>query len=134
MIHSFNQKNDVYGMIMFSIFLIIFLLMALCYFYNKGKYRIIIELYEKEIGPLPITAILSKNASLFTTPSLYLAKISFITETLILPYNRVSNHGMTKEGYLFIRGLPNRLTIGFKVEACLWLMNVLLGVYLFIIR
>lgn len=134
MINSLSQRNDIVEGIVFLVFIVDFLFIMAFYFYNKPKYKTIVSLYEKEIGPIPVTAMQSQWGGLFNAPSVYLSKISFITETLLLPYNRVSNHGMTKEGYLFIRGLPNKLTLGFKIEACLWILCIPLLIYLFVIR
>lgn len=134
MINYLSRKSDIIEGVMVWFFIFDLALIIAFYFYNKPRYKKIISLYEKEIGPIPFASQLSSEASLFTTPSLYLAKVSFILETLIFPYNRVSNHGMTKEGYLFIRGLPKKLTIGFKIEACLWIFCIPVLVYLFIIR
>lgn len=108
------------------------LLIMIFYFYNKIAYEKIVDIYEKEIGPLPVTAITCKNASLFTTPGLYLTKVAFIMETLIFKYNKISNYGMSIEGYNLIRGLPCRLTLGFKIEAMLWIscIPVLLSMFI----
>ncbi|WP_228292021.1 hypothetical protein [Klebsiella michiganensis] len=69
---------------------------------------------------LPITAALAKEASLISTPGAYHAKIGFIMGSLILPYNKITNHDMTREQYDYINGLPLKLTIGFRIEAFLW--------------
>lgn len=36
------------------------LLIMIFYFYNKIAYKKIVDIYEKEIGPLPVTAIICK--------------------------------------------------------------------------
>ncbi|KLV46817.1 hypothetical protein SK32_02273 [Citrobacter sp. MGH100] len=34
------------------------------------------------------------------------------------------NYGMSIEGYNLIRGLPCKLTLGFKIEAVLWILCI----------
>lgn len=45
-------------------------------------------------------------------------------ETLIFKYNKTSNYGMSIEVYNLIRGLPCKLTLGFKIEAVLWILCI----------
>lgn len=100
------------------------LLIMIISFINKIAYRKIVSLYINKYSRLPITAALAKEASLIVTPGAYFAKIGFIIETLTLPYNKISNHDMTKEQYDYINNLPKKLTIGFKIEAVLWIISI----------
>ncbi|HFU1282254.1 TPA: hypothetical protein ACGQW2_000679 [Klebsiella michiganensis] len=87
---------------------------------NTIPYKKIVKLYMDKYTRLPITAALAKEASLIATPGAYHAKIGFIMGSLILPYNKITNHDMTREQYDYINGLPLKLTIGFRIEAFLW--------------
>ena len=92
------------------------------YAINKENYKKIVKLYEKRFGCLPEMARLARDASLLAISG-YHAKVGFIMGSLILPYNRVTNHDMSIEAYNFIRNLPGELTTGFKVEAILWILS-----------
>ncbi|MGR5943788.1 hypothetical protein [Enterobacter sp. C4G1] len=112
------------------IFIIVFflgflLLLFVSYVFNKDAYKEIVILYEQKFGRLPLTASMAKHASLIATPSSYGAKIGFIMGSLIFPYNRVTNHDMSIEAYHFIRKLPSNLTLGFRIEAALWVVSTL---------
>ncbi len=76
---------------------------------------------------------MAKHASLLVMPGAYFAKIGFICESLIFPYNRVSNHDMSREAYDFIRALPSEYIIGFKLFIVLFIMGFLLMVPSFFI-
>lgn len=129
----FIQNEEIIKVIVSFALTIDFLLIIVFYFYNKVAYKKIVEIYEKEIGALPVTAIICKNASLFSTPGLYLTKVAFIMETLIFKYNKISNYGMSIEGYNLIRGLPCKLTLGFKIEAMLWILCIPVLISMFIV-
>ncbi|EPG8016314.1 hypothetical protein OQO70_003266, partial [Citrobacter freundii] len=72
--------------------------------------------------------------SLIGTPAAYFAKIDFIMGSLIFPYNRVINHDMSIESYNYIRNLPGHLTTGFKIEAALWLAELVLAMAFMLIE
>lgn len=129
----FIQNEEIIKIIVSFALTINFLLIIVFYFYNKVAYKKIVEIYEKEIGTLPVTAIICRNASLFATPGLYLTKIAFIMETLIFKYNKISNYGMSIDGYNLIRSLPCKLTLGFKIEAMLWILCIPVLVSMFIV-
>ena len=81
---------------------------------------------KEKFDRLPQTARLARGASLIGSPAAYHAKVGFIMGSLIFPYNRVTNHDMSIEGYTFIRNLPSYLITGFKVEAAIWLILTIL--------
>ncbi|HAS1783986.1 TPA: hypothetical protein I4G64_03775 [Enterobacter cloacae] len=117
-----NNPHFIVFLVAFSMFGM--LLIMIISFINKIAYRKIVSLYTDKYSRLPITAALAKEASLIATPGAYFAKIGFIMETLMLPYNKISNHDMTKEQYDYINSLPKKLTIGFKIEAVLWIISI----------
>ena len=129
----FIQNEELIKVIISFVLAFNMLLIIVFYFYNKIAYKKIVEIYEKEIGALPVTAIICKNASLFSTPGLYLTKVSFIMETLIFKYNKISNYDMSIDGYNLIRSLPCKLTLGFKIEAMLWILCIPVWISVFIV-
>ncbi|CAC9226020.1 hypothetical protein [Citrobacter werkmanii] len=120
----FIQNEDTIKIIISFALMLNGLLIITFYFYNKIAYKKIVDIYEKEIGPLPVTAIICKKCKSIYHTGLYLTKVAFIMETLIFRYNKVSNYGMSIEGYNLIRGLPCKLTLGFKIEAMLWILCI----------
>ncbi|HCB2272144.1 TPA: hypothetical protein MYR17_002677 [Citrobacter koseri] len=117
-----NHPNlSIYLGIIYMIALILILIVS---FINKFYYKKIAKLYIDRYGSLPITASMAKYASLIASPGAYHAKIGFIMDSLILPYNRFSNHDMTKEQYRYINKLPIKLTIWFRVEGVLWIISI----------
>ncbi len=104
------------------------------YVINGYNYKIIAKAYENKFGLLPQTARLARGASLIGTPAAYFAKIDFIMGSLIFPYNRVINHDMSIESYNYIRNLPGHLTTGFKIEAALWLAELVLAMAFMLIE
>lgn len=121
----FIENLEIIEITSIVVFLLSFLfLLFISYVINKDNYTEIVKLYEQQFGQLPLTARMSKNASLIGTPSAYHAKIGFIMGSLIFPYNRVTNHDMSIEAYNFIRHLPRELTFGFKIEAALWVISI----------
>lgn len=129
----FIQNEELIKVIISFVLAFNMLLIIVFYFYNKIAYKKIVEIYEKEIGALPVTAIICKNASLFSTPGLYLTKVAFIMETLIFKYNKISNYDMSIDGYNSIRSLPCKLTLGFKIEAMLWILCIPVWISVFIV-
>lgn len=129
----FIQNEELIKVIISFVLAFNILLIIVFYFYNKIAYKKIVEIYEKEIGALPVTAIICKNASLFSTPGLYLTKVAFIMETLIFKYNKISNYDMSIDGYNLIRSLPCKLTLGFKIEAMLWILCIPVWISVFIV-
>ncbi|HIB8988099.1 TPA: hypothetical protein ACWYF9_001006 [Citrobacter braakii] len=129
----FIQNEELIKVIISFVLAFNMLLIIVFYFYNKIAYKKIVEIYEKEIGALPVTAIICKNASLFSTPGLYLTKVAFIMETLIFKYNKISNYDMSIDGYNLIRSLPCKLTLGFKIEAMLWILCIPVWISVFIV-
>lgn len=128
----FYMKNYLinnFEAIAMSLFIILIIIMILLifmsYVINEDNYKKISYLYEKKFGNLPFTARIVKSANLIGTPGVYLAKVDFIMSSLLLPYNRVFNYGMSIEEYFFIRTLPSKLTIGFKIEAMLWVVEII---------
>ncbi|MBD9986336.1 MULTISPECIES: hypothetical protein [Citrobacter] len=101
-------------------------LVFVSYVINKDNYEKIVKLYEEKFDRLPQTARLARGASLIGSPAAYHAKVGFIMGSLIFPYNRVTNHDMSIEGYTFIRNLPGYLITGFKVEAAIWFILTIL--------
>lgn len=108
--------------ILFSFVVLVFV----SYVINKDSYEKIVKLYEEKFDHLPQTARMAKGASLIGSPAAYHAKIGFIMGSLIFPYNRVTNNDMSMEGYKFIRSLPGSLIIGFRVEATVWFVLIVL--------
>ncbi|MEG9426150.1 hypothetical protein [Citrobacter freundii] len=108
--------------ILFGFFVLVFV----SYVINKNSYEKIVKLYEEKFDHLPLTARMARGASLIGTPAAYHAKIGFIMGSLIFPYNRVTNHDMSMEGYRFIRSLPSGLITGFRVEAAVWFVLIML--------
>ncbi|MCU6172723.1 hypothetical protein [Citrobacter cronae] len=108
--------------ILFSFSVLVFV----SYIINKDSYEKIVKLYEEKFDHLPLTARMARGASLIGSPAAYHAKIGFIMGSLIFPYNRVTNHDMSMEGYRFIRSLPGYLITGFRVEAATWLILTIL--------
>lgn len=106
------------------IYMIAFILILIISFINTFCYKKIVKLYTDKYGSLPITASMAKYSSLIATPGAYHAKIGFIMDSLILPYNRFSNHDMTKEQYEYINKLPIKLTIWFRIEGVLWIISI----------
>ncbi|QLZ61021.1 hypothetical protein HV079_18530 [Citrobacter freundii] len=103
------------------------------YVINKDSYEKIVKLYEGKFDNLPQTARMARGASLIGSPAAYHAKIGFIMGSLIFPYNRVTNHDMSMEGYRFIRSLPSYLITGFRVEAAIWfILTILISGLIFI--
>ncbi|MBO4146325.1 DUF986 family protein [Enterobacter ludwigii] len=118
---------------MFGIGMILLILTLLLAIYNERQYKKIVTLYTAKFGTLPVTAAMSKHASLIATPGAYFAKIGFIFESLIFPYNRISNHDMSRDAYDFIRGLPFKYTIGFKLFIALFILGFLFMIPSFVI-
>lgn len=115
------------GMSLFiALVIIMVILIFMSYIINEDNYKKISHLYENQFGNLPFTARMARNASLMGSPGIYLAKVDFIMSSLLLPYNRVFNHGMSFDEYFFIRTLPSELTTGFKVEAILWVVEIII--------
>lgn len=108
--------------IMFGFVILIFI----SYVINKCNYEQIVKLYEKKFDRLPQTARMAKGASLISSLAAYHAKIGFIMGSLIFPYNRITNNDMSVEGYNFIRSLPGYLITGFRVEAVVWFILIIL--------
>ncbi|EPI2800082.1 hypothetical protein ACS5LO_001507 [Citrobacter koseri] len=108
--------------ILFSFVVLVFV----SYVINKDSYEKIVKLYEEKFDHLPQTARMAKGASLIGSPAAYHAKIGFIMGSLIFPYNRVTNNDMSMEGYKFIRSLPGSLITGFRVEATVWFILIIL--------
>ena len=108
--------------ILFSFVVLVFV----SYVINKDSYEKIVKLYEEKFDHLPQTARMAKGASLIGSPAAYHAKIGFIMGSLIFPYNRVTNNDMSMEGYKFIRSLHGSLIIGFRVEATVWFVLIIL--------
>lgn len=116
------DNYDAISMTFFLMAMLIFVLIIfISYIVNKDNYHEIVELYRAKYGEIPVTARIACHASLIATPGMYHAKVGFIMGTLIYPYNRVTNHNMTLDAYKFIRSLPSKLTLGFRVEGILWL-------------
>lgn len=114
-------------------FLFDFLIFMICYFYNKKAYKKIVEIYEREIGHLPISTKSCKDASVFITPYLYNTKVSFITISLNFKYHKHLHHGISVEGYNLIRNLPKKLTLGFRIESLSLLICIPIMIVFFII-
>ncbi|WP_196208353.1 hypothetical protein [Citrobacter sp. Res13-Sevr-PEB04-36] len=115
--------------ILFSFVVLVFV----SYVINKDSYEKIVKLYEGKFDSLPQTARMARGASLIGSPAAYHAKIGFIMGSLIFPYNRVTNHDMSMEGYRFIRSLPGYLITGFRVEAAIWfILTILISGLIFI--
>lgn len=115
--------------ILFSFVALVFV----SYVINKDSYDKIVKLYEGKFDNLPQTARMARGASLIGSPAAYHAKIGFIMGSLIFPYNRVTNHDMSIEGYRFIRSLPGYLITGFRVEAAIWfILTILISGLIFI--
>ena len=113
----FIENDEVIKNLICLAFAFDFLIFMICYFYNKKAYKNIVEIYEKEIGPLPLSTKLCKDASVFSTPYLYNTKVSFITRSLNFKYHKHLHHGISIEGYNLIRTLPKKLTLGFRIES-----------------
>ncbi|WP_213133351.1 hypothetical protein [Citrobacter sp. FP75] len=109
-----------------ALVIVMIILIFMSYIINEDNYKKTSHLYEKQFGNLPFTARMARNASLIGSPGIYLAKVDFIMSSLLLPYNRVFNHGMSFDEYFFIRTLPSELTTGFKVEAILWVIEIII--------
>lgn len=110
-----------------------FLIFMICYFYNKKAYKKIVEIYEREIGSLPLSTKLCKDASVFFTPHLYNTKVSFITRSLNFKYHEHLHQGISIEGYNLIRNLPKKLTLGFRIESLSLLICIPIMIGFFII-
>lgn len=133
MINYLVENSKEIAAYMFGIGMILLILTLLLTIYNERQYKKIVNLYVAKFGSLPITAEMAKHASLLVMPGAYFAKIGFIFESLIFPYNRVSNHDMSREAYDFIRALPSEYIIGFKLFIVLFIMGFLLMVPSFFI-
>ncbi|TKV18660.1 hypothetical protein [Citrobacter sp. wls613] len=117
---------EIIGMSLFiSLVIIMMMLIFMSYIINKDNYNKIAKLYENKFGDLPYTARMARGASLIGSPGIYLAKVDFIMSSILLPYNKIFNYGMSFDEYFFIRTLPSELTTGFKVEAILWLVEII---------
>lgn len=113
---------------------LLLVIIFISYVINGYNYKIIVKLYEDKFGSLPQTARLARGASLIGTPAAYHAKVEFVMGSLIFPYNRVINHDMSIESYNYIRNLPGHLTTGFKIEAALWLAELVLAMAFMLIE
>ncbi|ELK6654407.1 TPA: hypothetical protein ACJIKU_000540 [Citrobacter freundii] len=122
------------GLIGISFMFLMLAIIFISYVINGYNYKIIAKAYENKFGLLPQTARLARGASLIGTPAAYFAKIDFIMGSLIFPYNRVINHDMSIESYNYIRNLPGHLTTGFKIEAALWLAELILAMAFMLIE
>ena len=126
----FIENAEVLTVLLTILFFLCFLLILfVSYVFNEDAYKEIVILYEQKFGRLPITAGMARYASLISSPSAYGAKIGFIMGSLIFPYNRVTNHDMSIEAYHFIRNLPTNLTLGFRIEAALWVISTLAFIF-----
>ncbi|QMR74318.1 hypothetical protein [Enterobacter sp. RHBSTW-00175] len=119
---NFLNSHPNIGLLLIAISAIGMLFILIVSAVNKLAYKKIIKLYIGKYSRLPLTAALAKEASLVATPGAYHAKVGFIMGSLMLPYNKITNHDMTREQYDYINNLPLKLTIGFRVEAFLWVV------------
>lgn len=116
-----NNPNFILYLITFSMIGMLFI--VIISLVNKKYYAMVVDLYIKKYNRLPIMAGLAKEASLILTPVIP-CKSWFIMDSLILPYNKFSNHDMTIEQYNYINSLPMKLTIGFRIEGFLWIISI----------
>lgn len=129
----FIENDEVIKILICLAFAFDFLIFMMCYFYNKKAYKKIVKIYEKEIGPLPLSTKLCKDASVFSTPYLYNTKVSFITRSLNFKYHKHLHYGISIEGYNLIRNLPKKLTLGFRIESLSLLICIPIMIGFFII-
>ncbi|MFG6655106.1 hypothetical protein ACG0Z5_11620 [Scandinavium sp. M-37] len=115
-------SNDIKHFIetpLFSVLIILMLCLVFFRLYNKIMYKRIKAAFLNRFDIFPSNLSRYENASLVCSAS-YFGCVLPMMRLLILPYNK--KRGVEELQVNFIKGLPTSMTIGFKVEALLWML------------
>jgi hypothetical protein len=104
---------------LFSVLIVLVFCLVIFRLYNKVMYKRIKTVFLNRFAIFPSNLSRYENASLVCSVS-YLGCVLPMMRLLIFPYNK--KRGVEELQVNFIKGLPTRLIIGFKVEALLWML------------
>ncbi len=118
----FMGNKDLVILSLIGAFMLLLIITIFLSFYNNKRFIAVCDLYEKEVGPLPLKITICKEAGFFSTPALYGPKVNFILCPLIFKKNNSMFKYSTKGEYEFINSLPTHYKKWFLIEyGCLFL-------------
>lgn len=84
--------------------------------YNKFMFRKLKKEYENEFKYSSMPIYRYENASIICSTT-YLGNVIPIFKVLIMPYGKNNKSGMSENEVNFLKNLPTKIIIGFKIEA-----------------
>ena len=94
---------------------------------NNKRFNIVCDLYENQIGPLPIATVLFKNSSSVGFIVGYTQKMMFIMHPLIYKKSFFLNKRYSENHYDFINGLPDDIKKWFYAEYISLTLGIVFG-------
>lgn len=93
--------------------IIIYIFMS---YINNDRFMMVCDLYEVEVGPLPMQTVIFKNCSTVGFILGYTQKMMFLMHPLIYKKEFFLNKKYTKKHYEFINKLPKNIKLWFYAE------------------
>lgn len=109
-----------------TISMLLAVLIYICISYlNNSRFKMVCDLYERDVGPLPMQTIIFKNSSTVGFIAGYTQKMMFIMNPLIYKKNSFLNKAYSLKHYEFINKLPKNIKIWFYVEYISFILIVI---------
>ncbi|WP_096388246.1 hypothetical protein [Hafnia sp. CBA7124] len=100
----------------FFITLLAVIMHAIFSYLNDKRFKMVCDLYEKQVGALPLATLLLKNSNTLWFISGYTQKMMFIVLPLIFKKNSFLNRQYSNKHYDFINNLPKEIKSWFYAE------------------
>lgn len=100
----------------FFIMLLAVIMYIIFSYLNDKRFKMVCDLYEKEVGPLPLATLLLKDSDILGFIAGYTQKMIFIVFPLIFKRNSFLNRQYSNTHYNFINSLPKEIKNWFYAE------------------